>query len=281
MNNLESLVKKHDYLICLDSDGCAIDGMTVKHEKCFGPALIEVFGLKKHRLAMLEHWNHVNLYAMTRGINRFLGLIDALQYAEQMGDLGLDLLPLKNWSAQTNELSNASLQREIEKCNAPVLAMALRWSMRVNELIKSLHSHEKPAFHGVLESLRTAQKSADIAVVSAANYAAVEEEWAYNSLLESVDILMTQEHGSKRACIEKLMALGYDVNHAIMLGDAPGDFDAAKANGCAFYPIVAGAEEESWKRFREEALPEFLNGRYSDIMDGYVQVFYRTLKGPK
>ena len=41
------LVKARDYLLCVDSDGCAIDGMTIKHKKCFGPAFIEEFGLER------------------------------------------------------------------------------------------------------------------------------------------------------------------------------------------------------------------------------------------
>ena len=29
--------RKHDYLICVDSDGCAMDTMDSKHMLCFGP----------------------------------------------------------------------------------------------------------------------------------------------------------------------------------------------------------------------------------------------------
>jgi hypothetical protein len=48
-----------------------------------------------------------------------------------------------------------------------------------------------------------------------------------------------------------------------MVGDAPGDMKAAKANEALFYPINPGAEEESWRRFAEEALDKFINGRYA------------------
>ena len=37
--------KKHDILICVDSDGCAMDTMNIKHMKCFGPCLVEEWGL--------------------------------------------------------------------------------------------------------------------------------------------------------------------------------------------------------------------------------------------
>lgn len=35
------------YLICVDSDGCAMDTMTVKHVKCFGPCMVEEWNLQK------------------------------------------------------------------------------------------------------------------------------------------------------------------------------------------------------------------------------------------
>ena len=42
------MVRK-EYLICIDSDGCAMDTMNSKHEQCFGPAMIEIWGLEDRR----------------------------------------------------------------------------------------------------------------------------------------------------------------------------------------------------------------------------------------
>jgi len=48
-----------------------------------------------------------------------------------------------------------------------------------------------------------------------------------------------------------------------MIGDAPGDLAAAEANGVLFYPIEPGFEDESWRRFLEEAMPRFFEGTYA------------------
>jgi hypothetical protein len=48
-----------------------------------------------------------------------------------------------------------------------------------------------------------------------------------------------------------------------MVGDAPGDLQAAESNGILFYPIDPGFEDESWQRFFEEALPKFLSQDYA------------------
>ena len=61
-------------LVCIDSDGCAIDSMECKHRLCFGPYIIDVWHLEQWKDAVLNRWNEINLYSMTRGINRFLGL---------------------------------------------------------------------------------------------------------------------------------------------------------------------------------------------------------------
>ena len=41
---LEGYRKQKEYLICVDSDGCAMDTMDSKHITCFGPCLIPVWG---------------------------------------------------------------------------------------------------------------------------------------------------------------------------------------------------------------------------------------------
>ncbi len=48
-----------------------------------------------------------------------------------------------------------------------------------------------------------------------------------------------------------------------MIGDAPGDFNAAKPNHCLFFPINPGDEETSWQRFYEEGIDKFLSGTFA------------------
>ena len=71
---LEGYRKQKEYLICVDSDGCAMDTMDSKHITCFGPCLIPVWGLSPWEQKIRRRWDEINLYTMTRGINRFKGL---------------------------------------------------------------------------------------------------------------------------------------------------------------------------------------------------------------
>jgi hypothetical protein len=48
-----------------------------------------------------------------------------------------------------------------------------------------------------------------------------------------------------------------------MIGDAPGDYSAAKANQCSFFPINPGHEEASWERFYKEGIDKFLSSDFA------------------
>ena len=40
-HNWSDFQRRHDYLVCVDSDGCAMDTMDCKHIHCFGPCIIQ------------------------------------------------------------------------------------------------------------------------------------------------------------------------------------------------------------------------------------------------
>ena len=47
--------KSKEFLVCVDSDGCAMDTMEVKHRKCFGPKAIEIWELQGVEKKFLEN----------------------------------------------------------------------------------------------------------------------------------------------------------------------------------------------------------------------------------
>ena len=64
-----------------------------------------------------------------------------------------------------------------------------------------------------------------------------------------------------------------------MVGDAPGDCDAAEKTGGWYYPILVNWEEESWHELRENALDLLKNGTYGTIQAEKKQVFVENLGG--
>ncbi|MDT7985463.1 HAD hydrolase-like protein [Clostridium perfringens] len=277
-NILDNFNKQKDFLICIDSDGCAIDTMDIKHIKCFGPCMVTEWNLEEWKEPILERWNEVNLYTLTRGINRFKGLAVALiEINEKYITIeGLD--EFVRWTEETKELSNESLEFEIEKTNNICLKKALEWSKSVNKAIDLLSDDEKCPFEGVKEAIILAKKVADIAIVSSANEKAVLDEWNKHGLLENVDIVLTQNIGSKSYCINKLIAKGYSRNNVLMVGDALGDLKAAEENEALYYPIMVRKEKESWIRFSKEALERFIsNSYYGEYQEKVIAEFKENL----
>ena len=259
----ESYEKKRPFLVCVDSDGCAMDTMDIKHFRCYGPEMIREWDLEESAEPVQENWNHVNLYSMTRGVNRFKGLLAALEDAD--GKYGhIDgLAELEEWVESSPELSNRAIEAQLQKQDSAILSKALEWSKAVNESISRLPHEENKPFNGVGEALACAHQFADVAIVSSANREAVVEEWTRFGLIESTDILCTQEAGTKAACIAELLKKGYEPNRVLMVGDAPGDLDAAQTNGVLFYPILVRNEDKSWKDFTDTVLQEFIHGEYA------------------
>ena len=272
-HSLHEFVRRKPFLLCVDSDGCAMDTMNIKHFRCFGPCFADEWGLGAGRDAALKRWNEINLFSMTRGINRFLGLAHIL--TELFPD-DQNVTAFFRWANNSKELSERAV--EAHAAENPVFSKALAWSRAVNKAIGELTDEEKTAFRGVKEVLEEAHKSFDIAVVSSANYAAVEEEWRRSGLLPHVDVLTTQQDGSKAHCISELLKKGYTPRSVVMCGDAPGDEKAANENGVFFYPILVRSEEASWAQ-----LPAFLElvkqGRAEGEETRLKAAFFRDLGG--
>ena len=241
-------------LYCIDSDGCAMDTMTIKHEKCFGPKMVQVFGLDKYKADVLKRWNEINLYEETRGVNRFLGLLMILKEVDATWQKIQGLEVFGDWCKMTRALSESALEEEIMRLeqgkddkDLSCLKKALLWSKETNLAIDALTPEEKQPFAGVLEILRGMHEIADIAVVSSANKKAVMEEWKRCGLLDYVDYVCAQNIGSKKACIAMLLEKGYTKENVTMIGDAKGDEEAARANGVSYYAIKPGHEVECWR----------------------------------
>ncbi len=157
------------------------------------------------------------------------------------------------------------------------ISRSLEWSEAVNRSIEEIVK-EVPPFPFVRESLDSMSGKADVMVVSATPKESLEREWDEHGLKEYVALIAGQECGSKKEHLA-LTAVGrYEPAKILMVGDALGDWNAAKANGVLFFPIDPGHEDESWQRFFEEGLPRFFAGTFAgEYMDAQLARFEALL----
>ncbi|MFQ5603013.1 MAG: HAD family hydrolase [bacterium] len=270
---LRNLQPKHDFLIAIDSDGCVFDSMEIKHKECFIPNIIKHWQLQpisKYARAAAEF---VNLYSKWRGTNRFPALIKTFDLLEEWPEVQKRSAtvpraqPLRDWIQRESKLGNPALKAEMERTGDAVLTQTLQWSEAVNAAVADL-VHGVPPFPFVRECLEKFSQNADILVCSATPMEALRREWQEHDITQFTRLIAGQEMGSKKEHIQLAAEGKYAKERVLMIGDAPGDLKAARANGAWFYPVNPGAEEDSWERLLNEGADKFLNGKYDTDYEG-------------
>jgi len=271
MNDLARRLREwqpeHRFFIGIDSDGCVFDSMEIKHKECFIPNTIRHWSLQPVARYAREAAEFVNLYSRWRGINRWPALVmvlDLLRERPEVQRRGAHIPAadtLRAFATQTRyPLSNDGLLAFMRDYPAgPELKTALAWSRAVDEAVAAM-VRGVPPFPAVRESLAALCARADLIVASATPTPALEREWREHDLARFVRFICGQETGTKGEILRLAAGGKYPI---LLIGDAPGDRDAAKSVDVLYYPINPGAEDASWKRFHNEALGKFLDGTYA------------------
>ena len=277
--------KKHDYLVCVDSDGCLLDNMELKHKECFCPATVNIWNLQAVSKYARQCAEFVNLYSRSRGWNRFPALVrtlDLLFEREEVKQVGIEkpnLDSLRAWIETTPSLSSPALRKYCEEngIEDEVLLQACNWGEEVDANIKHIVRNIRP-FPNVKAALSRIAEEADIVVVSATPNEALTRELKACGIVDFFSYGAGQETGTKTQSIRLAMSDRYTPDHVLKVGDAASDLKAAQDNGVLFYPIVPGKENESWKELETKAFPDFTAGKYpGDEMNGYVSAFLSSL----
>ena len=279
---LQSLPKKHDSFVGIDSDGCVFDTMNAKQKEHFHPLIIGYWGLEKCEKELRACAEFVNLYSKTRGSNRFPALLRVFElFAEYPGvrESGVALPKTEALRAYIRSglpLGNPSLKAEAERTKDPELLRLLEWSLAINVEIDTRMRPVAP-FAWAKKALALIRANSDAIVVSQTPEEALIKEWNLHSLRGFVDLIAGQELGTKQDHLRIATAGKYASERVLLIGDAQGDLAAAKASRVCFYPINPGAEEESWERFCKEAYAKFLAGTFSGAYEHALSDAFNTL----
>ncbi|MDY6875574.1 MAG: HAD hydrolase-like protein [Chloroflexota bacterium] len=267
--HLAELKPEHDFFIGIDSDGCAFDTMEIKHKECFCPNTIKHWGLQPVSKYAREAAEFVNLYSKWRGINRWPALVMVFDLLRERPEVqARSIVPpeavrIREFIADDAfPKSNDGLRAYMAAHPDPELDTAWAWTTSVNATVADM-VHGVPPFPHVHESLAFLADKADMIVVSATPLEALTREWEEHDIAQYVRVIAGQEMGKKALHLELAAKGKYAQGHVLMIGDAPGDMRAARANDALFYPVNPGHEEPSWQRFYEDAVPKFLAGEYA------------------
>ena len=281
---LKNLQPNHNFLIAIDSDGCAFDSMEIKHKECFIPNFVKYFDLQPVSKYAREAAEFTNLYSKWRGANRFISYLLALDLLKERPEVVArkavipELKGLRDWMQRESKLGNPTLKAEVEKTADADLKQALNWSLAVNESVTNI-VYNVPPFPLVRESLKMISQWADVIVCSATPHEALVREWEEHDIAKYIRFIGGQEVGSKKEMIAMAIADGkFAKSKALMIGDAPGDIRAAKENDILYFPINPNGEEKSWEKFYHEAAAKFRSGSYAGEYEaGLIAAFEKLL----
>jgi len=282
-DQLKDFRPSFDFFVGIDSDGCVFPTMEIKQKKCFHPAIIEHWGLHDVAQYVREAAEFVNLYSRKRGRNRFLCLVDTMDLLRDRQEVmaaGVELPAfdaLRSWIASASTVGNPELEKAVAEEGNQELKKVLEWSLDVNERVSRMVKNVAP-FEWALKCMQMMPASADTICVSQTPTEALVREWAENGIRGYVHMIAGQELGTKTEHIAMAAGGKYRSSRIMMIGDAPGDCSAAKDNQALFYPINPGQEEESWRKFYEEAFGKFLDGSYAGEYEaGLIRKFEEAL----
>lgn len=265
---LSAFVPTTGFFVGIDSDGCAMDAMDIKHQECFTPSTIRHWDLQPISTLARQTALFVNLGSVTRGLNRWLALrqvLDLLRDRVEVAERGVTIPAypeLTDFIESAHPLSDKGLAAWAAENPSATADRMIAWGNAVNAAITDM-VHGCGPFPGVLDAVRAMHGRVDEMVVSATPIEALAREWAEHGLARYMQVIAGQEMGSKAEHVQ-LAAVGkYPPDHILLIGDAPGDRDAAARVGCLYYPILPGRERESWHRFTSEAFPRFLDGEFA------------------
>ena len=273
-DDLIDLAPKHDVLVAIDSDGCVFDSMSIK-QRIFYDGIIEFWGLESEAKNVRKLCEWVGLFSPWRGLNRFQLILKIFQTLELFfPNLGKKL-PMDSLERFVSSGVALSLT-ELEKHNDAELRSVGEWSAEMSRRIAQLPPI--PMFDEVFQGLETLRARADAIVVSQTTEDALVREWRHAGIEHFVDVIAGAELGSKAESLALAMKDRYAPQQVLMVGDAPGDLEAARAVGCLFFPIIPGEEVTCWVELRGTGFDRVLNGSFAgDYQEDLISRFNAAL----
>ncbi len=278
---LRNWQREHDYAVCIDTDGCVLDNMWAKQVVVFHPHYMDFNALRGAEMLLRLHAEHHNLWATTRGCDRYIAVQLTLRSlkddpqaaeclpAEHVDDLLASLSGYVDWVNEdpARGFGIPSLgQYHVEHGLDYNVTRLLGWSEAVDRTFQFVTLGMQP-FPGVRETLQRLAEKADMLVVSGTPYGDLAQWWTRADLAPYVHSIAGKEMGKKTEHIRLLKeAGGYEDDKVIMIGDGGGDLKAARANNALFYPTPAGKELGAWQR-APEAFEAFFRGTYRGALE--------------
>ena len=143
-NVLADFTKRREFLACIDSDGCVMDTVRVKHMDVLCPELIRTFALEAYADLVTDAWAEINLHSITRGISRFESVVLIFDRLKNHGVEVPGSEEIAAWVSTASELSTATLKQETVRTGSLAMRKLQQWNTTCNRRIQALEPTFEP-----------------------------------------------------------------------------------------------------------------------------------------
>lgn len=255
-------ITEKKYVLCISGEGTFFDSRPMLHWGCLGLSMIEEWKLEQWKVQILNRWKKLRLGHVTRGINRFRGLALALKEVDGAIAPIFGINEFIRLVLNTEELTVQELERHVEE--APIFSKVISWSNRVDERISNISLEEDAFFEQLKQVIVSLNGKADCSLFLEMEFGGGKLKKMLMELPSYVTSVVTCGKADRIKEVQKLIDMGYEKNNILYCSDIVEDARIAEQTGILFFPVMAGIENESWERFKNEGMQRWLTGRYDE-----------------
>ncbi|MHB9151065.1 MAG: hypothetical protein ACYC2S_00295 [Spirochaetales bacterium] len=270
----EPLSKK--ILIVVESEGAVFDSLARKHENGYLPAFAGCFSWGSDPSTCASLWRALALRSKLRGQDPRLILLSALRLLNRNSPSIRRAAVIRVLDLYLANPSRDPLGFAASPSGSPE-RLILDWMSMSNALLDAEgYPPEFGSAREFLRDLKTLAPRAELLVHSSLPEAVALNQWEMAGLGDSFLRIAGAERGNFAAYLRTALKNGYDADPILVIGTTGTAWQAAQSVGARFFPIVPGAEEQSWQNLSEVFFPAFMRGE-SAFIDRDSRSFMRMM----
>jgi len=250
-------------LIVVESEGAVFDSLESRHEKAYLPAFAGCFSWGLDPVVCSGLWRRLALSSKLRGQEPLSILLSALRLLNRSWPSIRRAAVIRVLDAYLAAPARDPLGLAASPKGSPE-RLILDWIAMSEALLEEEgYAPGFPSARSFLETVKIIAPGSEILVYSSLPEAVALNQWEMAGLGDCFLRIAGAERGDFAGYLRNALKNGYDSGPILVIGTTGLAWQAAQSVGARFYPVMPGAEEESWKYLAEEFFPAFMRGEAS------------------
>ena len=252
-------------LIVVESEGAVFDSLAEKHENGYLPAFAGCFSWASDPSTCATLWRRLALGSKLRGQDPLIILLSALRLLNRNSPSIRRSAVIRVLDVYLAKSERDPLGFAASPGGSPE-RLILDWITMSDSLLDAEgYPPEFGAAKDFLLGIQTLAPRAEILVHSNMPEAVALNQWEMAGLGGCFLRIAGAERGDFAGYLRTALKNGYDTDPILVVGTTGSAWQAAQSVGARFFPIMPGAEEQSWQNLAEVFFPAFMRGESAFI----------------